>query len=129
MTDIGTTEARAQAVSAEPGGDAATMPEVWVPRQQDAEGGARAANSAVPGDAGRLAHEPDRHAPLTRAELRVAALAAGGLVNREIAEQLFITPSTVEQHLTRVFRKLGITGRDALPTSLSVVSREDCGAR
>ncbi|WP_327224722.1 helix-turn-helix domain-containing protein [Kibdelosporangium aridum] len=65
------------------------------------------------------------HPPLTRAELRVAALAAQGCVNREIAERLFITPSTVEQHLTRVFKKLGITGRDFLPTSLSAVGRED----
>jgi DNA-binding NarL/FixJ family response regulator len=59
----------------------------------------------------------------------VAALAARGFVNREIAERLFITPSTVEQHLTRVFKKLGITGRDFLPKSLSAVSREDRGAR
>ncbi|MFC0111611.1 helix-turn-helix domain-containing protein [Kibdelosporangium aridum] len=80
-------------------------------------------NPAVPHDAAGPAH-----APLTRAELRVAELAAQGRVNREIAEQLFITPSTVEQHLTRVFKKLGISGRDFLPTSLSVVRGEDCGA-
>lgn len=129
MTDSGTPEARAQGVSSETRGDAAPMPEVWLPRQKDGEGGDRAAQPAVPDDAAGPAHEPDRHAPLTPAELRVAALAARGYVNREIAEQLFITPSTVEQHLTRVFRKLGITGRDSLPTSLSVVSREDCGAR
>ena len=65
-------------------------------------------------DAAGPAHEPDRYAPLTPAELRVAALASRGYVNREIAERLFITPSTVEQHLTRVFRKLGVTGRDFL---------------
>lgn len=103
--------------------------EVWLPRQKDADGGARAANPAVPDDAAGPAHEPARHAPLTPAELRVAALAARGCVNREIAERLFITPSTVEQYLTRVFKKLGITGRDFLPTSLSVVSQEDRGAR
>jgi DNA-binding CsgD family transcriptional regulator len=105
-------------VSAEKRGDAATMPERCargpVKRLDEQDCGARAA-------------EPDRHARLTRAELRVAALAARGCVNREIAERLFITPSTVEQHLTRVFRKLGITGRDFLPTSLSVVSREKGG--
>lgn len=99
--------------------------EVWLPRQKDADDGAR----ALPGDAAGPAHEPARHAPLTPAELRVAALAARGCVNREIAERLFITPSTVEQHLTRVFKKLGITGRDFLPTSLSVVGQEDRGAR
>ena len=53
--------------------------------------------------------------PLTRAEQRVAALAAQGLTNREIAQQLFITPSTVEQHLTRIFRKLDVKQRGELP--------------
>ncbi|MBB1252406.1 AAA family ATPase [Streptomyces sp. OF3] len=57
-------------------------------------------------------------APLSRAEQRVARLAADGLVNREIAERLFITPSTVEQHLTRVYQKLGVRGRAALPQAL-----------
>jgi DNA-binding CsgD family transcriptional regulator len=111
------------------GSSAPPQGEVWVPRQKDADGGARAANPAVPDDAAGPVYQPARHASLTPAELRVAALAARGCVNREIAERLFITPSTVEQHLTRVFRKLGITGRDFLPTSLSVVSQEDRGAR
>lgn len=56
----------------------------------------------------------------------MATLAARGCVNREIAERLFITPSTVEQHLTRVFKKLGITGRSFLPAWLSALSRDDC---
>jgi DNA-binding CsgD family transcriptional regulator len=103
--------------------------EVWVPRQKDGESGHQAANPAVSDDAARPAHEPAWHAPLTPAELQVAALAARGCVNREIAERLFITPSTVEQHLTRVFKKLGITGRDFLPSSLSAGNREDHGAR
>lgn len=109
-----------------PGGRADLTPgrrEVWLPLQKDAERDARAVTPVVGHDAAGPAH-----APLTRAELRVAELAAQGRVNREIAEQLFITPSTVEQHLTRVFKKLGITGRDFLPTSLSVVRREDCDA-
>ncbi|HET6353900.1 helix-turn-helix transcriptional regulator [Streptomyces sp.] len=52
---------------------------------------------------------------LTTSERRVAVLAARGLTNREIAEQLFITQRTVENHLTSGFRKLGITGRRQLP--------------
>ncbi|MET8983471.1 LuxR C-terminal-related transcriptional regulator [Streptomyces sp. NPDC004539] len=52
---------------------------------------------------------------LSDSELRVAVLAAQGRTNREISEELFITVSTVEQHLTRVYRKLDITSRQELP--------------
>ncbi|MDK0524706.1 LuxR C-terminal-related transcriptional regulator [Streptomyces sp. ML-6] len=56
---------------------------------------------------------------LSRAEHRVAQLAQEGLTNREIAEQLGVTPSTVEQHLTRVYRKLGVRGRTGLSPALN----------
>ncbi|MBB4689016.1 helix-turn-helix transcriptional regulator [Amycolatopsis jiangsuensis] len=56
---------------------------------------------------------------LSDAELRVAELAAHGRTNRQIAETLYITVSTVEQHLTRVYRKLGVTGRSALAGELA----------
>ncbi|WP_157251798.1 helix-turn-helix transcriptional regulator [Nonomuraea typhae] len=56
---------------------------------------------------------------LSDAELRVATLAAEGFTNREISGKLFITVSTVEQHLTRIFRKLNVTRRTDLPTSLA----------
>ncbi|MEV6236198.1 LuxR family transcriptional regulator [Lentzea sp. NPDC051838] len=52
---------------------------------------------------------------LTGAERRVAALAAAGHTNREIARKLFVTTSTVEQHLTRVYRKLAISYREEIP--------------
>jgi DNA-binding CsgD family transcriptional regulator len=51
---------------------------------------------------------------LSDAELRVATLAARGRTNRQIAAQLFITVSTVEQHLTRVYRKLNVRRRTGL---------------
>lgn len=57
-------------------------------------------------------------AVLTAGERRVAELAAAGLTNREIAQRLHITASTAEQHLTRVFRKLGVRDRTSLPASL-----------
>jgi DNA-binding CsgD family transcriptional regulator len=56
---------------------------------------------------------------LTAAELRVARLAAEGMSNREIAQALFITTKTATVHLTRVYRKLGITRRGQLPDALA----------
>lgn len=53
-------------------------------------------------------------AKLTYSEQRVAALAAAGNTNRRIAETLFITVSTVEQHLTKVYRKLNVRSRSEL---------------
>ncbi|WP_308166123.1 AAA family ATPase [Actinomadura sp. NEAU-AAG7] len=55
---------------------------------------------------------------LSNAELRVAALAADGYTNRQIAAKLFITVSTVEQHLTRVYRKLRLSRRSDLPSAI-----------
>ncbi|MFG1944137.1 AAA family ATPase [Nonomuraea sp. NPDC048826] len=55
---------------------------------------------------------------LSEAELRVAQLAALGHTNRQISRRLFITISTVEQHLTRTYRKLDIRGRSALAHEL-----------
>jgi DNA-binding CsgD family transcriptional regulator len=52
---------------------------------------------------------------LSEAEQRVARLAAYGYRNGQIASKLYITVSTVEQHLTHIYRKLGIAGRAELP--------------
>jgi DNA-binding CsgD family transcriptional regulator len=51
---------------------------------------------------------------LTGAEARVARLAAGGLSNQAIASQLGVHRRTVELHLTRAYRKLGISSRSEL---------------
>ncbi|MQY09701.1 hypothetical protein ACRB68_78300 [Actinomadura sp. RB68] len=56
---------------------------------------------------------------LSEAEMRVTALAAQGFTNREISNKLFITVSTVEQHLTRVYRKLNIRHRQELPANFA----------
>jgi len=55
---------------------------------------------------------------LTPREHRIAAMAAEGLGNREIAEALFITTKTVETHLGRAFRKLDVSSRRELPAVL-----------
>jgi len=55
---------------------------------------------------------------LSDAERRVAGLAAHGSTNRQIADQLHVTVSTVEQHLTRVYRKLAVHRRADLPPGL-----------
>ncbi|MFF3469211.1 AAA family ATPase [Streptomyces sp. NPDC002619] len=57
--------------------------------------------------------------PLSEAEHRVAQLATQGLTNRQIAAHLHLTVSTVEQHLTRTYRKLGVAGRAGLPAGLN----------
>jgi DNA-binding CsgD family transcriptional regulator len=51
---------------------------------------------------------------LTPQELQIARLVAEGKTNRDVAATLFITPKTVEFHLTRVYRKLDIHSRTEL---------------
>jgi DNA-binding NarL/FixJ family response regulator len=55
---------------------------------------------------------------LSDAERRVVKFAAEGLTNREIAGRLYLTTSTVEQHLTRIYRKLGVSSRVQLLSRL-----------
>ena len=58
-----------------------------------------------------------RHS-LTAQELQIAWLAAQGLSNREIGQQLYASHRTVASHLYRIFPKLGITSRQQLRTLL-----------
>jgi DNA-binding CsgD family transcriptional regulator len=57
---------------------------------------------------------------LTPGERRVADLAIDGFSNREIAQQLFLTPKTVETHLGHTYQKLGIRRRGDLASAVGV---------
>ena len=62
------------------------------------------------------AAEPDgpaaaRSLGLTRRELEVLELVAAGRSNRQIGEELFITPKTAGLHVSRILAKLGVAGR------------------
>jgi DNA-binding NarL/FixJ family response regulator len=60
---------------------------------------------------------------LTERELEVAISAARGRPNREIASDLFISRRTVENHLSSVYAKLGISGRVELAWALGFDER------
>ena len=53
-------------------------------------------------------------ASLTMQELQIASLAAQGLTNRELGARLYLSPKTVETHLSRVYRKLSVRSRTEL---------------
>ncbi|MCS0605941.1 LuxR C-terminal-related transcriptional regulator, partial [Streptomyces sp. LP11] len=57
---------------------------------------------------------PDALRLLSDREREIAGLAATGLRSRQIAERLFLSPRTVDTHLARVYRKLGVSSRLAL---------------
>lgn len=54
------------------------------------------------------------HAELTPQEEAVASLVAQGLSNREVAAELYVSPKTVQYHLTRIYAKLGVRSRSEL---------------
>ncbi|ALE82598.1 AAA family ATPase [Pseudonocardia sp. HH130629-09] len=96
--------------TAELGADAAATVD---PAPAPAAGGTPPAEPATEAAAGPTGPEgPD---PLTEAERRVVRLAVGGATNQAIADDLGISRRAVEKRLTSVYRKLGVSGRAALP--------------
>ena len=60
-------------------------------------------------------------AALTASERRVVDRAATGATNRDIAQALFVTPKTVEVHLSNAYRKLGVRSRRELPEAIGAI--------
>jgi len=65
---------------------------------------------------------------LSRRELEILQLVAAGLTNREIARHFWVTETTVKFHLTRIYRKIGVSNRTAaamwLQRGMPATSRE-----
>jgi DNA-binding CsgD family transcriptional regulator len=68
-------------------------------------------------------------AGLTRREHEIAELAARGLPDRDIADRLVVSVRTVESHLGRVYRKLGVSSRRDLPGALAAAAGPGRGPR
>lgn len=66
-------------------------------------------------------------APLTPRESEVARLVASGATNREIAQTLFLSPKTVERHVSNALKKLGARNRAGLASHVRDLAAEDAG--
>ena len=58
--------------------------------------------------------DPSTTAPLTAREREVAALVAQGMSNRQIAQELYLSERTIENHVSKIRRKLGLNSRSQL---------------
>jgi non-specific serine/threonine protein kinase len=72
---------------------------------------AEIAAASSPAEAASIPSPPRYPADLSEREVEVLRLVAAGLTNAEIAEQLFLSPRTIQAHLSRIYRKLGVRTR------------------
>jgi DNA-binding NarL/FixJ family response regulator len=78
---------------------------------------------------GRRPTSAREHTVLSPREREIAELVAHGRTNRQIATELFVSDKTVETHLARVFRKLGIASRGGVARALDQLSGEPSAQR
>jgi DNA-binding CsgD family transcriptional regulator len=78
----------------------------------------------VDSEIARLGLRAPAPAGVTATELRVAELTAKGMSARDVAGALFLSPRTVEAHLGRVYKKLGIRSRAELGTRLAALAKD-----
>ena len=76
--------------------------------------GAHAWSAQAVDELSRIGGRPLSTRELTQTESRIAALATAGATNREIAAVLYLSPKTVEAHVSRIYRKLGVNSRREL---------------
>jgi DNA-binding CsgD family transcriptional regulator len=72
----------------------------------------------VEGELARIGGRPPPPLELTPTEWSVAGLVSEGRTNREVADALFMSPSTVQAHLKHIYRKLGVRSRTELAAGL-----------
>ena len=91
-------------------------------RSRDANGWTRKAEQLLSGSGelpGLSSAELDSVATLTRRERQIAHLVTQGYTNREVAESSFLSIRTVENHLARIYQKLGVRSRAELASALT----------
>jgi DNA-binding CsgD family transcriptional regulator len=87
--------------------------------------GARAWADRARAELARVGGRPPSSGALTATERRVAELVAEGLQTKEVAARLFVSPKTVEGHLSHIYGKLGLASRTELAHRLGHTDPED----
>lgn len=80
-------------------------------------------------EASRVRRTESNECQLTRRELQICELVAQGSTNKEVAAQLYVSPKTVEYHLTTIYKRLGIRSRSELVRMVTTAELGEATAR